>query len=116
MILLAAILFSSCTCISEQNISKVICQFIQFGNADVFKGALGKPIKMIKELFKQCNIKVKIVSDRKLIESTTLISFAYKGSNIKETLQSRFPLTSVFITNHKKPCKCQKSRIQRYLK
>ena len=96
VILLTAIFFSSCTCISEQNISKVICQFIQFGSADVFKGALVKPFKMIKELFKQCNIKVKIVSGGKLFESTALISFAYKGSNIKETLQSRGPLTSVF--------------------
>ena len=79
---------SSCTFISEQNISKVICLFSQFKNADIFKGALVKPIKMNKELFKQCNIKVKIVSDMKVFESTALISFAYKGSNNKETLQS----------------------------
>ena len=97
MILLTAISYtSSCTFTSEQSISKVICLFSQFENADIFKGALVKPIKMSKELFKQCNIKVKIVSGGKLFESTALISFAYKGSNIKETLQSRGPLTSVF--------------------
>ena len=88
VILLTAISYtSSCTFTSEQSISKVICLFSQFENANIFKGALVKPIKMSKELFKQCNIKVKIVSDMKAFESTALISFAYKGSNNKETLQ-----------------------------
>ena len=88
VILLTIILYSSCTCISEQNISKVVCLFSRFENADVFKGALLKPVKLSKELFKQCDIKVKIVSDMKVFESTALISFAYKGSDNKETLQS----------------------------
>ena len=88
MILLTITLYSYCTCISEQNISKVVCLFSRFENADVLKGALLKPVKLSKELFKQCNIKVKIVSDMKAFESTELISFAYKGSNNKETLQS----------------------------
>ena len=90
VILLTTISYtSSCTFISEQNISKVICLFSQSKNADIFRGALVKPpIKMSKELFKQCNIKVKIVSDMNAFESTSLISFAYKGSNNKETLQS----------------------------
>ena len=89
MILLTTISYTgSCTFASEQNISKVICLFSQFENADIFKGALLKPIKMSKELFRQCNIKVKIVYDMKAFESTELISFAYKGSNNKETLQS----------------------------
>ena len=78
----------SCTFIKEQNISKVICQFSQFEDADVFKGALEMPIRMTKELFKQCKIKVKIVFDLIAFDSTTLISFAYNGSNNKETLQS----------------------------
>ena len=88
VILLTITLYSSCTCISEKNISKVVCLFSRFENADVFKGALLKPVKLSKELFKQCNIKVKIVSDMKMFESTALISFAYKGSDNKETLQS----------------------------
>ena len=87
-ILLTITLYSSCTCICEQNISKVVCLFSRFENADVFKGALPKPVKLSKELFKECNIKVKIVSDMKDFESTAFISFAYKGSNNKETLQS----------------------------
>ena len=87
-ILLTIILYSSCNCISEKNISKIICLFSPFEHADILKGALEKPIEMSKELFKQCNIKVKIVSDTKVFESTALISFAYNGSNNKETLQS----------------------------
>ena len=79
---------SSCTFIKEQNISKVICQFSQFENADVFKGALEMPIRMTKELFTQCKIKVKIVFNLTAFDSTSLISFAYNGSNNKETLQS----------------------------
>ena len=76
---------SSCTFIKEQNISKVICQFRQFENADVFKGALEMPIRMTKVLFRQCKIKVKIVFDLTAFDSTTLISFAYYGSNNKES-------------------------------
>ena len=88
VILLTTISYSSsCTIINEQEISKVICLFSQFENADIFKGALVKPIKLSKELFKQCNIKVKIVSDMKAFDSRALISFAYKRSNNKETLQ-----------------------------
>ena len=87
-ILLTMILYCSCNCNSEQNISKVICQFSRFENADVFKGALEMPIRMTKELFKQCKIKVKIVFNLTAFDSTTLISFAYNGSNNKETLQS----------------------------
>ena len=79
---------SSCTFIKEQNISKIICQFSRFENADVFKGALEMPIRMTKEIFRQCKIKVKIVFDLTAFDSTTLISFAYNGSNNKETLQS----------------------------
>ena len=78
----------SCTFIKEQNISKVICQFSRFENADVFKGALEMPIRMIKELLRHCKIKVKLVFDLTAFDSTTLISFAYNGSNNKETLQS----------------------------
>ena len=87
-IVLTMMLASSCNCISEKNISKVICLFSPFDHADILKGPLEKPIEMSKELFKQCNIKVKIVSDTKAFENTALISFAYNGSNNKETLQS----------------------------
>ena len=79
---------SSCTFVREQNISKVICKFSRFENADVFKGALEMPIRMTKELFTQCKIKVKIVFNLTAFDSTSLISFAYNGSNNKETLQS----------------------------
>ena len=89
MVLITAVISHSfCTFIKEQNISKVICQFSRFENADVFKGALEMPIRMAKELFRQCKIKIKIVYDLIAFDSTTLISFAYNGSNNKETLQS----------------------------
>ena len=87
-ILLTITLYSSCNCISEQNISKVICLFSPFEHADILKGALERPIEISKKLFKQCNIRVKIFSDKRAFESTSSISFAYKGSNNKETLQS----------------------------
>ena len=89
MVLVTVVISHSfCTFIKEQNISKVICQFSHFQNADVFKGALEMPIRMTKELFRHCKIKVKIVFDLTAFDSTTLVSFAYNGSNNKETLQS----------------------------
>ena len=70
-----------------ENISKVICYFSRFENADIFKGSLIGEIKLSKELFKNCNIKIKVLSGVKKFENSQLISFVHHGMNNKETLQ-----------------------------
>ena len=60
------LLFSNlgyCQTFSVQNISKIICSLSRSSHADIFNDKLVDSIKLSKDLFQQCNIRVRIVFD-----------------------------------------------------
>ena len=60
------LLFSNlgyCQSFSVQNISKIICTLSRSSHADIFNDKLVDSIKLSKDLFQQCNIRVRIVFD-----------------------------------------------------
>ena len=73
--------------IEYESISKVICYFSRFENADIFKGALVGEMKLSKELLRNCDIKIKVLSNVMDFDSSQLISFFHHGSKNKEPLQ-----------------------------
>ena len=81
------VLFSrACGFISEEKISKVVCSFSRLENANIYTRSLAEPFKLAKQLFKECNIKIKFVSNIKDFDDNDLISFAFEKQNNKETL------------------------------
>ena len=52
-----------CQSFDAQNISKIICSLSQSSHADIFKQELVDSIKLSKDLFQECNIRVRIVID-----------------------------------------------------
>ena len=84
--LVLAICFKACFSVREENISKVICSISRFNYANIFIGTLRKPIKLIKKLQKECDVKLKIVDDPEKFEETDIISFAENDKENKEIL------------------------------
>ena len=76
----------SCSITNEEKISKVICSISNLKDADIFKGVLTEPIKLSRKLLKECNIKLRILSEMKNFGKINLISFAYQGKVNKEIL------------------------------
>ena len=52
-----------CQSFDAQNISKIICSLSRSSHADIFKQELVDSIKLSKDLFQECNIRVRIVFD-----------------------------------------------------
>ena len=52
-----------CQSFSVQNISKIICSLSRSSHADIFNDKLVDSIKLSKDLFQQCNTRVRIVFD-----------------------------------------------------
>ena len=52
-----------CQSFDAQNISKIICSLSRSSHADIFKQELVDSIKLTKDLFQECNIRVRIVFD-----------------------------------------------------
>ena len=74
--------------INEVKISKVICSFVKNENADILKGTLTQPIRLSKQLIKECSIKNRILPYyiRNIGRIDNLISFASEENDNKETL------------------------------
>ena len=70
----------------EQNINKVIFSFSSLKNADIFKGSLAKPVNLSKQLIKEYNIRVKVLSNSTEFDNSELISFAFQNEDNKVTL------------------------------
>ena len=70
----------------EQNINKVIFSFSSLKNADIFKGSLAKPVKLSKQLIKEYNIRVKVLTNSTEFDNSELISFAFQNEDNKVTL------------------------------
>ena len=84
--LVLTICFKACFSVREENISKVICSISRFKYASIFVGTLRKPIKLIKKLQKECDIKFKIVYNAEKWEEIDIISFAENDNENKEIL------------------------------
>ena len=84
--LVLTIYFKVCFSLTEENIGKVICSISRFKYANIFVGTLRKPIKLIKILQKECDIKLKMVDDTEKFEETDIISFAESDKENKEIL------------------------------
>ena len=68
--------FGSSHCNVENKISKVICSLCSSKDVDFLKGSLANPVKLSKDLFKECNIRFRIVtSDVSDFGKKNIVSF-----------------------------------------
>ena len=88
LVLLTTFLLSIVNCcqsFNEQKISKIICCLRRSKHLDILKLGPMDSILLIKSLFQECDIKIRIVSEEnRNVETTDFISFAYHQSNNKE--------------------------------
>ena len=75
---------------SIQNISKIICSLSRSSHADIFNEELVNSIKLSKDLFHQCNIRVRIVFDARGNDKHDFILFASYQQDKKVSLRSFF--------------------------
>ena len=86
--------FGSIHCNVENKISKVICSLCPSKDVDFLKGSLANPVKLSKDLFKECNIRFRILtSDASDFGKKNLVSFASLDNQNKETL---WPFQTIF--------------------
>ena len=86
--------FGSIHCNVENKISKVICSLCPSKDVDFLKGSLANPVKLSKDLFKECNIRFRIVSsDVSDFGKKNILSFATLDNENKETL---WPFQTIF--------------------
>ena len=78
-----------CQSFSVQNISKIICSLSRSSHADIFNDKLVNSIKLSKDLFRQCNTRVRIVFDVGGNDKHDFILFA---SHQQDTKASLIPL------------------------
>ena len=80
-------LFGSSHCNNENKISKVICSLSWSKDVEFMQGSLANPVKLSKNLFQGCDIRVRIVSsDISDFGKENVISSAYLDKENKETL------------------------------
>ena len=88
LVLLTTLLLSIVNCcqsFNEQRISKIVCSLRRSKHVDILKLGPMDSILLIKSLFQECDIKIRIVSEEnRNVETTDFISFAYHQSNNKE--------------------------------
>ena len=69
---------------NEKILSKIICSLKRLVNTDIFiKNQNPYPIRLIKQIFHECNFKVRIVMDNTAISNNDLIAFAYSEIQLK---------------------------------
>ena len=69
---------------NEKILSKIICSFKRLVYTDIFiKNQNPDPIRLSKQMFNECNFKVRIVIDNTAIGKNDLIAFAYSEIEIK---------------------------------
>ena len=79
-----------CQSFDAQNISKIICSLSRSSHADIFKQELVDSIKLSKDLFQECNIRVRIVFDARGNDKHDFILFASHQQDTKASLRSFF--------------------------
>ena len=75
-----------CQSFDAQNISKIICSLSRSSHADIFKQELVDSIKLTKDLFQECNIRVRIVFDAGDNVKHDFILFAFQQQDEKARL------------------------------
>ena len=75
-----------CQSFDAQNISKIICSLSRSSHADIFKQELVDSIKLSKDLFQECNIRVRIVFDVSDNVKHDFILFAFQQQDEKARL------------------------------
>ena len=96
--LLLLLFFGSIHCNVENKISKVICSLCPSKDVDFLKGSLANPVKLSKDLFKECNISVRnVYSDVSDFGKKNLVSSAFLDKENKETLWLAFKSYCIFI-------------------
>ena len=78
-----------CQSFSVQNISKIICSLSRSSHADIFNDKLVDSIKLSKDLFQQCNTRVRIVFD---VGANNQHDFIFFASHQQDTKASLIPL------------------------
>ena len=87
ILLLVFVFFRTSQAMKEEKVSKIVCTLSRFKEVDIIKGPLLKPIILIKKLFHECNIKLRIVPlDTEKIGQNDILLFANYGRDDKETL------------------------------
>ena len=81
-----------CQSFSVQNISKIICSLSRSSHADIFNENLMNSIELSKDLFQQCNARVRIVFD---VGGTDKHDFILFASHQQDTKASLMPRVSV---------------------
>ena len=79
-----------CQSFSVQNISKIICSLSRSSHADIFNDKLVDSIKLSKDLFQQCNTRVRIVFD--IGGNDDKHDFIFFASHQQDTKASLIPL------------------------
>ena len=80
-------LFPSCHLTNVEKYSKVVCSLSKFKEVELLAETLQDSIKLSKELFQECNIKLRMVtSDTHGIWQKDMILFATHKRALKETL------------------------------
>ena len=83
-VIFSLLFHESFSVLNEEKISKVICTFSRFQNIDIFRGSLKEPNKLSKNLFKECNLKVRMVkSGLDDVGKEDVILFAYNEMHMK---------------------------------
>ena len=70
--------------LKHERISEIICLLSRSKNADLLNAASTNSNKLIKSLFQQCNIKVRVMSDVEDVKND-IISFTNPQKKNKET-------------------------------
>ena len=79
-----------CQSFSVQNISKIVCSLSKSSHADIFNEELVDSIALSKDLFHQCNLRVRIVFDARGNDKHDFILFASHQQDTKVSLRSFF--------------------------
>ena len=90
LIIFTLLLFSNlgyCQSFSVQNNSKIICSLSRSSHADIFNDKLVDSIKLSKDLFQRCNIRVRIVFDVRGNNKHDFILFAFHQQDTKASLR-----------------------------
>ena len=80
-------LFPSCHLTNVEKYSKVVCSLSKFKEVELLAETLRESIKLSKDLFQECNIRLRIVTaDTQDIWQKDMIMFANHKRALKETL------------------------------
>ena len=99
-----------CLSFDAQNISKIICSLSKSSHVDIFKQELVDAIKLSKDLFQECNIRVRIVFEVSDNVKHDFILFASQQQDKKAWLITFWQLISRYFNYYYLTCMKQDQR------